>query len=292
MKLLPRFLREDKNLIFELSRRNIKQQYRGSILGFVWTILNPLLTMLVMWFVFQQIFGKDNSYYPIYLLCGNILFTALRTATSMSVASIENNRGLLLRTKVSPYVFSCSISISSLINFFLSMVALIPFMIWLSVVVTFPGGVHVNLFSYQLAFILLMLPAFWLFEYGISLFLSVLYIFFKDLKHIWNVFLLAWQYITPIFYTVDRFQANSPIMILIKINPMYQFVTYFRECVYMGAIAQNPETLETIVDGSGNLLPYIPSWGRLGIIYACGVLSVVIGIAFFKILKRKVIVHL
>ena len=284
-KFVPRFLREDRNLIFELSRRNVKQQYRGSFLGFLWTVLNPLLTMLVMWFVFAQIFGRD-VYYPIYLLTGNILFGALRTSTSMSLGSIENNRNLLLRTKVNPYVFSCSISISSLVNLFLSMIALIPFMIWLSINQSF------NLFTYRLVFILLMLPAFWLFEYGISLFLSVLYIFFKDVKHLWHVFLTLWHYLTPIFYTMERFQDNSAAIQVIKLNPMYQFVTYFRECVYMGATARDPFTLDPIVDGSGALMPYIPEWSRLGIIYACGLISVIIGIAFYKILKKKVIVNL
>lgn len=285
MKLVPRFLREDKNLIFELSRRNIKQQYRGSILGFLWTVLNPLLTMLVLWLVFNQMFGKDDPFYPIYLLCGNIMFTSLRTATTMSLASIENNRSLLLRTKVNPYVFSCSISLSSIVNFFLSLIALIPFMIWLSITQ------GVNLFSYRLVYILLMLPAFWLFEYGASLFLSVLYIFFKDLKHLYNVFLLAWQYLTPIFYKISSFESHSAIRILVKLNPMYHFVTYFRECIYMGAANVNPETFEIMSAGEA-AINYLPSFATLGIIYGCGIVCTGIAVIFYKLLKRKVIVNL
>ena len=155
-----------------------------------------------MWLVFSSIFGK-SPYYPIYLLSGNILFTALRNSTFTALSSIEGNRNLLLRTKVNPYVFPCSIALSSVVNFFLSLVALIPFMIWLSIDQSF------NLFTYRLVFILLMLPAFWLFEYGIGLFMSFLYVFFKDIKQLYSVFLVLWQYLTPIFYTTDGFADNA-----------------------------------------------------------------------------------
>ena len=282
MNFIPRFLKEDQNLIFELSRRNIKQQYRGSFLGFVWTVLHPLLQMLIMWFVFAQIFGRD-VYYPIYLLCGNIIFASLRRSTTMSLTSIELNRNLLLRTKVNPYAFSCSICIGSMIDFFFSLIALIPFMIWLSVNPDISP--LTNLFTYRLVFILLMLPALWLFEYGVSLFLSVMYIFFKDLKHLYSVILVLWQYLTPIFYTVDRFDLNSPALFVIKLNPMYHFVTYFRECVYLGVIGQDPQTFEII--GS-----YNPAWMTLLYLYLFGIASTAIGVLIYKLLKKKVIVRL
>lgn len=276
------------NTIFELSRRNIKTQYRGSFLGFVWTILNPLLTMLVMWFVFSSIFGR-SPYYPIYLLCGNIMFSALKTATSKSLVGIQGNRNLLLRTQVKPFVFPCSETLASVINFLLSLIALVPFMIWLSI------DQGVNLFTYRLLFIIPMLPAFWLFEYGLGLLLSVLYIFFKDLKNIYAVVILLWRYLTPIFYTVDSFsgekatQSAKVALKIIHINPMYHFVTYFRECIYMGATGIDPAFPSDV----GSIATYIPHfWPTLCILYLCGIGMLAIGAGVYYLMKNKMIVRL
>ena len=281
--VLSRLIKRDKNTIFELANRNIKTQYRGSVLGFLWTILNPLLTMLIMWLVFDKIFGR-SPYYPIYLLCGNIMFSALRASTAGALTSIQNNRSLLLRTKVNPYVFPCAVSISTMINFFLSLIALIPFMIWLSVTQA------QNLFTYRLLFILFMLPAFWLFEFGLGMLLSVLYIFFKDIKHLYHVFLILWQYLTPIFYTIDRFEGNDvgPIVTIIRCNPMYHFVTYLRECTYMGAVGIDP----MFPNDTFKIAEYIPQWGTLGILYICGIGSAIIGIVVYKLLKDKAVLKL
>ena len=256
-----------KNIISELARKNIRTQYRGSVLGFLWTILNPLLTMLVMWIVFSQFFGKDDPYYPIYLLAGNILFTALRNATSQSLTSIYNNRGLLLRTKVEPYIFPCSYVVSNLVNFLLSLLALVPFMIWLSI------AQGLNLFTFRLLFIFLMLPAFWLFQYGIGLFLSVLYVFVKDILHLYTVFLVLWNYITPIFY--KPIEGNEFVNFVINATPMYYFVTYFRDSVYSGSVTNT-----------------IPSWTTLAILYGFGILSFLIGYGVYRLSEENICMKL
>lgn len=285
---MENIFKRDKDMILELANRNIKKQYRGSVLGFVWTILNPLLTMLVMWFVFSSIFGK-SAYYPLYLLCGNIMFSALKAATTRALTDIQGNRNLLLRTQVHPYVFPCSTTIASLINFALSLIALIPFMIWLSV----SGGL--NLFTYRLVFILLMLPAFWLFEYGLGLLLSVLYVFFRDIKNIYQVIILLWQYLTPIFYTVDRFsgegasQAAKIALKVINLNPMFHFTNYLRECVYMGVAGIDP----MFPNDTGAIAQYFPRfWPTLCILYLSGIVMAGIGIITYKALKHKLIVRL
>ena len=251
--------KRDKNTIYELTRKQVKTQYRDSTLGFIWTVLNPLLNMLIMWLVFTQFFGEGDPYYPIYLLTGNILFSALRNATVQSLNSIESNRGLLLRTKIEPYVFPMSHVLSSIVNFAFSLIALVPFMIWLSI------QQQVNLFSYQLLFMFLPLPAFVLFEYGIGLFLSAIYIFFRDTKHLYAVFLTLWTYLTPIFYKATR--LNGPALIAIKLNPMYHFLLYFRECVYMGAAGIDTVTGKII--GAS----YIPIWSTLGWCYLFSLIS-------------------
>lgn len=273
-----RRLRGYRNTLYELTRKQVKTQYRDSSLGFIWTVLNPLLNMLVMWLVFKSVLGIEDPYYPIYLLTGNILFAALRSSTTQSLESMIVNRGLLLRTKIDLEVFPLSNVLTSLVNFAFSLIALIPFMIWL----TIQQGL--NLFSYQLPFMILMLPAFMLFEYGIGLFLACLFIFFRDLKHLYSIFLILWQYLTPIFYTIDRLSKDSFAYNMIRLNPMFHFVNYFRDSVYRGA---------TGVDVLGQEIgAYIPQWKTLGIIYACGVGAFIIGYLFFKLLKPKIITRI
>ena len=285
--MVERGIIRDRTVVLELARRNIKTQYRGSVLGVLWTILNPLLTMLVMWFVFETIFG-NGVYYPLYLLCGNVVFTAFRACTQTSLTSIQLNRNSMLRTKIHPYVFPCSLAFTSLINFSLTLVALIPFMIWKTV------AVGVNLFTWRLVFILLMMPAFWLFTYGISLFLGVLYVFFRDLKNLYQVFILLWQYLTPIFYTVDRIvdskkPAGKLAAIAIKLNPMFHFTNYLRECVYLGAAGIDKYHPGNAVNVAAS---YAPNFGTLGILYACGILATLIGVGLYEACKNKMMVRL
>lgn len=269
-----------KNIVFELSRQQVKMQYRDSSLGFIWTVLNPLLNMLVMWVVFSSVLKIDDPYYPLYLLTGTILFSCLRNATMQSMESIVLNRGLLLRTKISLSVFPLSRILSCVVNFLFSLIALIPFMIWLSVT---PGLVG-NLFTYRLVFIILMIPALALFEYGIGLFLSTVYVFFRDLKHIYTVFLTLWTYSTPIFYVLTNLEEDSIFLKLIKLNPMFHFINYFRDCIYRGAVG---------VDVMGkNIGPYLPMWKTLGIIYLLGIASLIIGVVIFNLCKDKIVKRL
>ena len=277
MKRIPLItsLYNDRHAIFELARKDVKTQYRGSILGYVWTVLHPLLNMLVMWLVFRRMFGRNDPYCPFYLLTGNILFTALRTSTEQALASIVLNRGLLLRTKMNASLFPVSKSVASMTNFFYSLIALIPFMIYLS----FQQGI--NLFTYRLLFIFLLLPAFWLFELGLGFFLSAVYVFFRDVKHIYSVFLTLWMYLTPIFYKTEIMDGFS--LTLIKLNPMYHFLSYFRDCVYMGATAVNAE---------GVLSPVLPNFVSLGICYLCGVVALIIGGCIYKLCKKNIILNI
>lgn len=257
--------KQNRFILHELVRKSVKTQYRNSFLGMLWTVLNPLLNMLVMWLIFSQFFGRNDPLYPIYLFTGNIMFSALRGATMGGMTSIVNNRGLLLRTKIDTYLFPLASTLSSLVTFAFSFVALVLIMLGMQLF----GG-H-GLFGYQMVFVLLMLPAFLLFEYGISLFLSATYVFFRDISHLYSVFLTLWTYLTPIFYKIDSFKTNSLAYQFVKLNPMYYFVRYFRDAVY------NYHYI-----GWG--IPYMPT---LGLLYAIGIGSFVIGFTVFKLLKNK-----
>ncbi len=258
---------KNRYVIQELVRKNVKTQYRNSWLGMVWTVLNPLLNMLVMWLVFKQFFGRNDPLFPIYLLTGNIMFSSLSGATNGALQSVVNNRGLLTRVKIDAYLFPLSSTLTSLINFFFSSIALLVITLGIQIF----GGY--SLFSWRILIVFLMLPAFVLFEYGIGLFLSAIYVFARDIKYLYSVFMTLWMYITPIFYKPEAmFEAGSLAGKIIKLNPMYYFVRFFRDAVYMG-------------------------WSEypvqdLCVLYLLGIVSLVVGWIVFKLLKRKFMTYI
>lgn len=265
MMKLANNLIKNRYVLHELVRKKVKTQYRNSVFGMLWTVLNPLLNMLVMWAVFSQFFGRNDPLYPVYLLTGNILFSCLRSATDGSLQSVVGNRGLLTRVKIDSYLFPLSSTLSSLVNMAFSMIALLIIMLGMQIF----GGY--NLFNYKMFMVLLMIPAFVLFEYGIGLFLSALYVFFRDIKYLYSVFLTLWTYITPIFYKVTASMgtfANT----LIKCNPMFYFLRFFRDSMYMGFST--------------------PMWQDLLVLYGLGFASFAIGALVFKLLKKKFMTYI
>ena len=273
--------RKNANIVFELVLKSIKVQYRNSVIGALWTVLNPLLNMLVMYLVFSFVLGYgDTPTYPLYILCGNILFSFVRASTTQSLSSIVNNRGILTKNKVSQFVFPVSHNISAIVNFGFSSVALLGVMI----VVSVSSGV--NYFTPRLFLTLLMLPALFLFSYGLSLVLATLYVFFRDIQHFYNVFLTLWTYLTPVFWKISLFENKNfenpvlaflkPILLaVIKANPMYRFIEYFRHVVF---------------DFSAMTLG--ESFSSLGLLYLIGLAAFGIGTLVFTLTRRRFIYYI
>ena len=254
-------LYKNRFVLYELVRKRVKTQYRNSVLGMFWTVLNPLLNMIVMWIVFKQFFGRDDPLYPIYLLTGNIMFSCLRGATDGAMQSLVANRGMLTRVQIDSYLFPLSSTLTSLVNFAFSMIALLLIMLGMQIF----GG-H-SIFSVRIFMVFLMLPAFVLFELGIGMFLSSLFVFFRDIKYLYSVFLTLWTYITPIFYKPEKLlEMGAFAAKVIKVNPMYYFVRFFRDAMYMGW-SEYP-------------------WQDLGVLYLLGICSLAIGVVVFKSLKK------
>ena len=288
------------NIVKQLVLRSIKVQYRNSVIGVFWTILNPLLNMLVMYLVFSKLFERggnitevDKATYALYLLCGNIVFGMMRTATFQSLPSIVQNRGLLTKNKMSYNVFPLSTNLSALVNFGFSFIALLGVMIF----VWFNGE---SVFSMNILLVLVGLPALFLFSYGLSLVLSAMYTFFRDIKHFYNVFLTLWMYMTPIFYNISMFEStgfsNVLMKTIIKLNPMYYYVEYFRDVVYRcsahaGAIAEMEAAGKAVSDIMIQAAQ-LPTIGETVILYMIGIAATVIGALVFMFTKRKFIYNI
>jgi ABC-2 type transport system permease protein len=238
--------------------------------------------MAVMYVVFGTIFGYEGPSYILYLLCGNILFNTLRGATQQSLTSLVNNRGLLTKNKIAYQVFPLSLNISAIVNFAFSYVALLIVMFFVNL--TTP---YMDPFSPSMLKVIAMLPAFFLFIYGMSLILSAAYVYFRDIMHFYTIFLTLWTYLTPIFYMTDRMGQgflSQVFKIVLKLNPMVQFIEYFRNITYRQASLLTadawyvPEIQRSVI-----LNPTI--WSLYGI----GLSFFAIGTAVFTLTKRNFI---
>lgn len=205
-----------KDLLFELVLRDIKIKYKKSILGFAWSILNPLLMMTVMSIVFSTMFKTDIPNFPMYLITGQVLFSFFSEATNMAMVSIIENGELIKKVYIPKYMFPLSKIIFSFSNMLFSLIAVII----VAVVTKLPLRFEMLLFPIPLIYI-------FIFSLGIGLILASFSVFFRDLLHLYSIILLIWTYLTPIFYPIKILPEN--IKNWISYNPMYIYISYFRD---------------------------------------------------------------
>lgn len=249
-------------ILHSMVNKNIKNQYRRSVLGVFWTVLSPLLNMLVMAFVFSTIFGRGNigMDYPVYVLSGNVVFSLMRMATGNSLTSIVDNHELLTKTRIPYSVFPVSQNLSSAVNFGFSLIALVFVML-----VRMSAGVK---FYWTMLLILPWLPSIMLFSIGISYILCSIYVRFRDIKHIYSIFLTLWMYMTPIFYSYKI--LSSKVQNVIRFNPMLHYLNYFRN----------------------SLIGIVPSLNEHLICYGVGIAFFLLGALIFNLSKKKFIFYM
>ncbi len=218
-------LQKDIFILKQLVTKDFKLKYRRSFLGVAWSVLNPLLMMIVMAIVFTTIFaqGRNGSVtpemYPLYLIVGNITFTVMSDSTSQAMGSIIWASSLLKKVKVHRFVFPVQKVLFSLVNFAFSLIAVAIVMLWFHIIPTW------HLILLPVCLVLLMF-----FCMGLGLLLSAASVFFRDVMHLWSVILTAWTYFTPIFWTTD-FIGKMPhiLQILMYANPMYNYLQFMRD---------------------------------------------------------------
>lgn len=216
---------KDKFILKQLVTKDFKIKYRRSVLGVAWSVLNPLLMMVVMSIVFSTIFGQSRNgsitpeMYPLYLIVGNITFSVMSESTNQALMSIIWASSLLKKVKVHRWVFPMQKVLFSLVNFSFSLVAVALVMLFFRVVPTW----HLIL----LPVCLLLLMCFCM---GLGMMLSALAVFFRDVMHLWTVVITAWMYLTPIFWTTDYIsQMAHWIQVLVVVNPMYNYLQFMRD---------------------------------------------------------------
>ena len=221
-------------LLKQLIIRDVKLKYRRSYLGYLWSILNPLMLMMVLVVIFSNLFRFDIPNFALYLIAGQTIFNFMVEATNMSVWSITGNAVLIKKTYIPKYIFTLSKVGSSLVNFIFSLGALL-----LVMVVTNAE------FTWNLLFVPVILLQVFLFSLGLGLWLAAITVFFRDIQYLWGVFVSMWMYLTPLFYPVSIIPEEYQ-QLYKSANPMYWYIEQFRDIVLH---ARFPE-LNSILVGS------------------------------------------
>lgn len=211
-----------KDLLQQLIQRDLKLKYRRSFLGYLWSVLNPLLTMVVLTIVFSAMFQRNIPNFPVYLLTGQMAFQFLTQSTNLALGSITGNASLLKKTYVPKYIFTLAKITSGLVDFFFTMAALLIVMI----------ATHAP-FTVQLLWLPLISLELYIFIVGLGLFLAASNVFFRDIQYIYSVFCTAWMYLTPIFYPFESLPEKLQ-WIIMHFNPMYLYIHQFRSVTLYG----------------------------------------------------------
>lgn len=225
----------------QLVTREIKRKYARSYLGILWSVLNPLLSMAVMSLIFTTIFKRNIDNYPMYYLTGQIIWSLFSTATSTSMTAIVDNKSLMMKVKLSKQTFITARVLTAVVNFGYSLIAFVLMMFVFKVIPKF------SMFLIILDVIFLVL-----FSTGLSYILATLYVFFADIKHLYNVVLTLWMYISALFYPVDS--LTQVMRTIVEINPVYAYMAFARECVIQGTCPDPMRWLQIILWGVGSFV--------------------------------------
>lgn len=216
-------LKQYQFLFEELVKRDFKKKYKRTVLGMFWSILSPLLTLLVLSMVFTQFFGQSTPHYTIYLFAGNLIYSYFSQSTNIGMTSLLANANIYTKVNVPKYLFLLSQNVSMLINFGLTLLVFFIF-------------VALDGLPFTWKFLLLVYPIVCLviFNIGSSLVLSALYMFFRDMQYLWSVLTLLIMYLSAIFYNIQAYPLK--IQYLFYLNPIYVYICYFRKIVIDSAV--------------------------------------------------------
>ena len=228
MNALTEHYRKYQFLFEELVKRDFKTKYKRTVLGMAWSMLSPLLSLMVMYCVFSRFFGANVKYYITYLFCGNCVFCFFGDATDQGMYALVANAHIFTKVNVPKYLFLLSKSVQTLINFGLTLCIFFLFC-------------YIDGVPFTWRFLLLVYPIVCLmvFNIGVGFILSALFVFFKDIQYLWSIFLQLLMYMSAIFYTIDHFPERTQF--LFNLNPVFVYIRFFRRLV-IDSVVPSPQS--------------------------------------------------
>lgn len=207
-------------LLWELVKKGVKLKYRRSYLGVLWTLIEPLLTMIVLSIVFGVLFNNKDPHYPVYIMTGRLMYSFFSSSTNGAMKAIRTNSGMIKKVYVPKYIYPLS---SVLFNYIIFGISLIDLVLVAVVLKVYPT---IYLLQAIVPLILILITSF-----GVGMILSTMAVFFRDLEYLWSVGLMIIMYASAIFYKPERLFASGYAWIL-KCNPLYLIIHNFRQAVF------------------------------------------------------------
>ena len=216
-------LKKHQFLFQQLVHRDFTKKYKRTVLGVAWSVLSPLLTLLVMNLIFGTLLGSDIEHYTIYLFSGQLVFSFFNESTNEGMTSLLNNAEIFTKVNVPKYMFLFSKNVSSLINFGITLCIYFLFVLINGIPITWK-------------FVLLLYPIACLvvFNVGVGLILSAVYVFFRDIQYLYGIFTMLLMYMSAIFYSIETLPQIGRNLFLL--NPVYVYIRYFRKIVIEGTV--------------------------------------------------------
>jgi lipopolysaccharide transport system permease protein len=212
-------------LVRELSMREIKSRYKQSVLGYAWVILNPFFQMLVMAFVFSQImrFPTIGVPYTIFLYAGLLPWNLFASSLTSSTNALVSNASLLKKIYFPREIFILSTTLAKTVDFFLASTVFIIFMLAYHQPVTLNMLWFIPIFAIQQ-----------LFTYGLSLILSSINLFYRDIQYVLTLIIMVWMYLTPVIYPTEIFPDKYRL--IFQLNPMAVIINAYRQTILGGGM--------------------------------------------------------
>lgn len=208
------------NLFAELVRKGIKLKYRRSYLGVIWSMIEPLLTMIVLTVVFGTLLGHNGRDFPVYILSGRLIYTLFSQSTTTALKSIRQNEGMIKKVYVPKYLYPLSGIVFNYVLFLISLVVLAAVSLVLHV---FPTP--------RVVLAVVPLLVLFILSVGVGLILATVGVFFRDMEYLWNVGLMLVMYTCAIFYYPDKILGSNVSWIL-EYNPLFCIISNFRSCIF------------------------------------------------------------
>lgn len=218
-------IKQYRFLFEELVKRDFTKKYKRTVLGMLWSVLGPLMSLGVMALVFTKFFGHNIPHYVIYLFCGNLVYSYFREATSTGMTSLRDNASIFSKINVPKYMFLLSKNVSTLINFGLNIIVLLVFVLLDGLPIT-----------WKFIFLLYPIACLVIFNLGVGLILSALFVMFRDIQYLYDIFTLLLMYLSAIFYDISVY--SQQVQYLFYLNPVYVYIRYFRKIIIEGTIPQ------------------------------------------------------
>lgn len=228
-------------VISELVGRELKRKYARSYLGVIWSVLNPLLSMVVMSLIFSTMFKRSIEHYPVYYLTGTIIWSMFTGATNSAMTSLVDNKTLMTRTKLPRQIFPLSRILTSLVNFGYSLIAYVLIVVFFRIIPS------IHWLAFPVITVLLLF-----FSTGFSYILTIIYTYMADVKYLYSIVLQLWMFLNAIFYPVESLSAA--MQNVVTINPVYAYIASARACVIYHEWPSTMQWLQMAGWGTGMFL--------------------------------------